>query len=679
MTVAMPEPFRAALEAGRPADVAGAPAATPEALFARAQARMQVGRDEEARADLKAALPALGDPCRIELAWLDLRERRDAEGACAACREVLERAPQGSALEARACHILGLAEGRRRKSAAALDRLLHAADLYARLRDRRQLAQVYDTLGSLFAAQGRLDHALSYYALSIVEKSIAGDRYGTALTLGNLGRVHLRAGRPGDAVRCFELDLELATALGDTRGRARMHEDLGRTRLAMEDAAGAEAELRRCLEIAAVEGYRDLAFFARVDLARALLALDRSAEAKGELDQAEALLADGAEVYLQGLLRAAQGEWQLRAGSSDAIATLEQAARHFEQADAPDLEIPTLLTLARALVGQRLKATAEARLRRALLRAQNDGYARYLPALREAMERLELVEGVLEETGRLAAESDSRPLVDGYRLLEVLGRGGYGTVHRAFDPDRGRMVVIKRLDVERLYPPLERAKLLLSARVELEAATRVRHPGIARVHAIGRDARGGAYVVQEFVEGRLLSRCLPTGATADPREALEVAGPIAWALDALHAAGIVHRDLKPENVILRAGDGSPVLIDFGIARVPALEHGFERGPTGPLHYMAPEQARGRPVDGRADVYALGVLLYRWLTGEFPLEFESRTIEAWVKELQTKRPRPLGRLRSDLDPELVRLVHRMLEKKPAARPGAGDVAEACGRL
>jgi len=679
MTVALPEPFRGALEGGRPAEVADAAAAMPEALFARAQARIQLGRDVEARADLQAALPALGDPCRVELAWLDLRERRDVDGAAAACREVLARAPQGSGLEARACHILGLAEGRRRKSAAALDRLLHAADVYGRHRDRRQLAQVYDTLGSLFAAQGRLDHALSYYALSIVEKSLAGDRYGTALTLGNLGRVHLRAGRLADAVRCFELDLELATALGDARGRARMHEDLGRTRLAMEDPAGAERELRRCLEIAGAAGYRDLAFFAHVDLARTLTALARTAEAEQQLDHAERLLADGTDVYLQGLLLAAQGEWQLRTGSLDAISTMDKAARLFAQADAPDLEIPTLITLARALVEQRLKATAEMRLRRALRRAQNDGYARYLPALREAMERLELVEGVLEESGRLAAEGDPRPPVDGYQLLEFLGKGGYGSVHRAFDPDHGRLVVIKRLELERLYAPLDRARVLLSARVELEAATRIRHPGIVRVHAIGHDTRGGVYVVQEFVEGRLLSRCLPDGPTAEPREVLEVAGPIAWALEALHGARIVHRDLKPENVILRAGDGSPVLIDFGIARVPALEQNVERGPVGTLHYMAPEQARGRAVDGRADVYALGVLIYRWLTGEFPLEFESRTIDAWVKELQSRRPRPLDRLRPDLDPELVRLVHRMLEKKPAARPAAAAVAEACGRL
>ena len=164
-TVPLPEPFGSALGAGEPARVVDSEAATPEALFARACARSLVGRRAEARADLLNAAPALGDPCRIELALLAIQAREDVEEALTTAREIAGRADAAPALRARALHVLGLAEARLRRSDSARAHLLAAARLYRELRDRLGCARVFDTLGMLEAAIGRLDHALPFYAL----------------------------------------------------------------------------------------------------------------------------------------------------------------------------------------------------------------------------------------------------------------------------------------------------------------------------------------------------------------------------------------------------------------------------------------------------------------------------------------------------------------------------------
>ena len=670
--VTIPPEFAAALEAGRAADVRDAAAPTPEALLGRALARTALGEEEKARADLIAALPALGDAARVELAMLDIRQRLDIPAALDAARAILARAPAEPTLAARAHHVVGLAEGKLRRTPDALDALLSAARLYGEAGDRRARSQVHDGVGMLLAARGRLDQAVYWYALSLADKALLGDRLGMAITLGNLGRLHLRAGRNEDALECFTRDLELAVELEDLRGQARMHEDIGRAHAAAEEHDAAAASYERAIELAAAHGYRDLSFFAWRDLAVLRIQrgeLDRAAEA---LAQAAQAAPPGGEPYFELLLAAAEGELMLARGDEGAVARLEETADGLAAFDLPDLEIPCRMLLARALHDAANDAHAEHCLMRALARARRDGYARYLAPINEALSALGLVEGTLDEESRPTSEG-ADGAADAYVLRAKLGAGAFGEVYRAYDPERHREVAFKRIFLDRVYDPARRKQLTTSARLELDAASRVRHPGVVRVFAVGTEKGGGMYVVQEFVEGRDLRDVMDEAQPPELESTIATISEIAFALQALHDGGVVHRDLKPENVLVRR-DGTPVLVDFGIAHLTANEQPDDEGfIVGTMHYMAPEQMRGQVVDHRADLYALGAMAYEWLAGRLPIVPQGTSVIEEFRSMFTGTAVPLEELRPELPDALHSLVGSLLERDPQRRPQ--DAAEA----
>lgn len=651
------------------------PATQARDLLRRARARLQLGRDALARADLQACRDELGDEAAIELAFLDLRARGGVESARDQAERIAQCAPPGSALEARALHVLGLAEGKLRRHPGATDALLRARDRYRALRDERHLAQVQDTLGSLFAAQGRVDLAASQYAISIVGKLRENDAAGIALTLGNLGRLHLRTARFADALDCFRLDAGLARDLGDERGIARMHEDLGRAHQGLEQWREARDELGQALALGRLHGFHDILVFALVDLGLVELANGSLEAARTHADAAQAELGRTPDAFLESLVLALHGRIFAAERSPRAIELLEHALERFVVLDLPDHEIPTCIALAEVHLALGARAPAEAALRRALEAARRDGFARYLPSVREAMARLSIVESLVDEQRRLGAPGERALGTDGYQLLARVGSGAFGEVWRAFDPQRGCIVALKRFHLERLYSPARRESVLASARTELAAASFLRHPGLARVFALGTDGAGATYVVQEYVEGTTLRARMKAGRAERLERVLTIAGQVARALEALHRAGVVHRDLKPENVLLRAPSDLPVLIDFGLAHVPdaAEPRGAVRGS---LPYMAPEQARGLAVDGAADVYALGVIVYEWLAGFRPLALAAEDVEAQLEAIQDELPLPLAGARPDLDPECTDLVDAMLEKRPGDRPPIDLVARRC---
>ncbi len=652
--------------------------------YARGLALAARGREEEARAAFQAALPEVGEPCQVELALLDVRGRRNLEAALGTARDVAARARERgeAALRARALHVAGLALGKLRRNREAVDSLVEARDLYRELGDGAGLARVQDTLASVQASLGQLEAAASLYAISLVRKVLAGDRQGVALTLGNLGRLQLRAGRHADALECFDLDLELAREQGDRRGETRMHLDRGRALRAMGRLEDAEAALREGIALAARCGLRDLEFFGWKDLVLVHLRREELTAAERALGRARTLLRGGrGEPYLESVLRAAEAELLLARGDEAGLALLARAVREFAEAELPDEEIPALLRLAEAQAERQRKVGAEACLRRAQRLARREGRARYLPVIREAFGRLALVQGAVEEEeGRLVVE-EGRPVSTdgGYTLLRRLGSGAFGEVHAALDPEAHRVVAIKRMRLDDLYDPRERQRVLAAARIELEAASRVRHAGIARVLALGADSAGGAYLVQEYVEGEPL-RVEMGREPVDPVRVLEVSRDLALALESLHAEGIVHRDVKPENIIIRERDGRPVLLDLGIARLPRRPgSGAAEFLAGTLAYMAPEQARCEAVDGRADVWALGVVLYEWLAGELPLDLPRDDFGAALAAVRDPQPRPLARSNSEVPEELASLVDALLEPDSRLRPRASGFARACNHF
>ncbi len=268
-----------------------------------------------------------------------------------------------------------------------------------------------------------------------------------------------------------------------------------------------------------------------------------------------------------------------------------------------------------------------------------------------------------------------RLLDDAYRVETLIGSGGFGSVYRGTDLRLDRAVAIKVL-----RPMGRESEALARFRREGIASCRVRHASAVEVFAAGY-WQGVPYLVMELLDGETLAARLGRERKLPPREAAAIAGPVAAALDAAHAARVVHRDVKPDNVFLHRSPAGPVVkvLDFGIARLLDDEDGAPVTRTGHLvgtpEYMAPEQLMGEAPDASADVYALGVVLFRMLTGEQVFEQQERFDLAETVLLHlTSRPRDLASLAPGLDAGLAALVGRMLARRPSTRPSAREVAD-----
>lgn len=255
--------------------------------------------------------------------------------------------------------------------------------------------------------------------------------------------------------------------------------------------------------------------------------------------------------------------------------------------------------------------------------------------------------------------------VQHYRIGSRLGAGGMGEVYRAEDVRLGREVALKFLPPALKADPESRARLLNEAR----AASMLRSPNIAVTYDIGEYA-GADFIVMEFVEGELVSSRIARG-PLPVREALETAAQVADALDEAHGHGIVHRDIKSAN-LMRTARGLIKVLDFGLAKI--VRPGGHRGVThtqlssagmvlGTVSYMAPEQALGRTVDHRADLFSLGVVLFEMLTGRMP--FEGTTPTEIIDRILHEIPPPVSRFTS-APPAVDAIVSRALEKAPEYR-------------
>jgi serine/threonine protein kinase len=262
----------------------------------------------------------------------------------------------------------------------------------------------------------------------------------------------------------------------------------------------------------------------------------------------------------------------------------------------------------------------------------------------------------------------------GYRIDAFVGSGGMGEVYRARDPRLGREVAIKVLPSERMADENRRRRFVQEAR----AASSLNHPNIVTIYEI-ESANGIDFIAMEYVAGKTLDAVIPRQGMK-VGEVLRIAIPIADALARAHAAGIVHRDLKPANVMV-GSDGVVKVLDFGLAKLVAFEPGnpdhetmSEDGDAGPLSrpgsvagtagYMSPEQAMGKEVDARSDVFGFGAMLYEMVTGRraFAGNSTAETLTAVVRD----QPKAPSEVVPDLPKDLDRLLQRCLRKEPERR-------------
>lgn len=246
-----------------------------------------------------------------------------------------------------------------------------------------------------------------------------------------------------------------------------------------------------------------------------------------------------------------------------------------------------------------------------------------------------------------------------YEVLERIGGGGMAIVYRALDTFLNRPVAVKVLRAQFVSDE----DLVARFRREARAAASLSDPRIVGVYDVGREGDID-YIVMEFVDGRTLKERIQQEGPLSPRAAADVARHLLVALESAHEAGIVHRDVKPQNVIITR-DGRVKVTDFGIAQASgSVTVGNTGSIIGTAHYLAPEQARGRPADERSDVYATGVVLYEMLAGHPPFLADTALAVA-MKHLQ-EAPPDLRAERPDVPPDLARIVARAMEKDPVRR-------------
>ncbi len=295
--------------------------------------------------------------------------------------------------------------------------------------------------------------------------------------------------------------------------------------------------------------------------------------------------------------------------------------------------------------------------------------------LQPYLEGLALLDQIRSTTGggsvpATAVQSPELPQIDGYELLEEIGRGGMGVVYKALQVATKRVVAMKVM----LAGPFASPSVQKRFEREVELAARLNHPSIVTVLESGQVSSGQKYFAMSYVDGVHLDT-YTSREKPGTRTALRLALLICDAIHSAHSVGVIHRDLKPANVLIDQ-EGHPHILDFGLAKAtdqPESEDSADGQPSvpgqvlGTLRYLSPEQAAGATdeIDVRTDVYALGVMLYETLTGTLPFDPSGRPQEV-IRRIREAPPRPPSSVSSGIDGEVQTILLKALEKEPALR-------------
>ena len=267
-----------------------------------------------------------------------------------------------------------------------------------------------------------------------------------------------------------------------------------------------------------------------------------------------------------------------------------------------------------------------------------------------------------------AAPAQTIPSLARYRKERELGRGSMGAVQLATDTETGQQIALKMLALQREFSADDLVDVRQRFMREARAAGHLKHPDILQVLDAG-EAGEDAWIVMEYVQGQDLSHFTRAGTLLPAAEVLRLVIRLARALDYAHRQGVVHRDIKPANVMLDRAGGHLKVMDFGIARIADGSRTRTGLVLGTPSFMSPEQLAGLKVDGRSDLYSLGVMLFQLLTAQLP--HQSDSMARLMHQIANQPPPDVRHFRPDLPESLALVLALALEKRPELRYASGE--------
>ncbi len=263
---------------------------------------------------------------------------------------------------------------------------------------------------------------------------------------------------------------------------------------------------------------------------------------------------------------------------------------------------------------------------------------------------------------------DQKPTLGRYQVEKELGKGAMGAVYLGRDPKINRVVAIKTMALSQEFADHELQEVKARFFREAETAGRLNHPNIVTIYDAGEE-HDLAYIAMEYLQGKDLTRYIGPETLLPVEQVLQIIATIAAALDYAHKQDVVHRDIKPANIMYDDNDQSIKITDFGIARITASSRTKTGVILGTPSYMSPEQLSGKHIDGRSDLFSLGVMMYEMLTGKLP--FVGDSMATLMFQIANEKHADITQVRSELSPDIRAVIDQALHKDPAQRFQTGE--------